>query len=202
MHACMHAEITQVHVNVLNLMVHRCMSTLLFLRGQKWLTKPRIAQTAPKSVRNNLWALPSKQGFWGKSRQKTHPKVKQDLSSLWCLLCPWVPGQARSPQRHAHRRALTWQHSHGVVRMQNPNCSPRQAPQTCRGRGNNQLNSWWHKMARLEPLFDPKISPEKVYEDHFCVHSPTNTSSGGTKVGVLGGEQQAYSEKWCACSVP
>ena len=55
----------------------------------------KIARTAPKNFLNNSGGLsghyPVKQGFWGKSHQKVHPNVRQNLChtvSLWYLFCP------------------------------------------------------------------------------------------------------------------
>ena len=42
----------------------------------------------------------NKTRFWGKSHQKVHPKVQQNLCdkvSLWYLLCPWHSASARWP---------------------------------------------------------------------------------------------------------
>ena len=55
----------------------------------------KFAWTAPKNVPNDPRGVPChypiKQGFWGKSHQKVHPNVRQNLChtvSLWYLFCP------------------------------------------------------------------------------------------------------------------
>ena len=65
--------------------------------GKKDPESQRIARTAPNMFLNNSRGLPGhypvKQGYWGKSRQKVHPNVRQNLChtvSLWYLFCPQV----------------------------------------------------------------------------------------------------------------
>ena len=59
-----------------------------------------IARTVPKKFFKQFDGVtgqyPVKQGFWGESRQKVHPKVRQNLcrtSSLGYLFCPWRWGK-------------------------------------------------------------------------------------------------------------
>ena len=76
-----------------------CLSCLcLRLSGTKKEPQSQTtARTVPKNFLNNSGGVtghcPSKQGFWGKSHQKVHPKVRRNLcrkSSLGYLFCPFV----------------------------------------------------------------------------------------------------------------
>ena len=66
--------------------------------AQKEPQSQNIARTAPKNFLNNSRGLPVifplKRGFWGKTHQKVHRKVRRNLcrkSSLGYLFCPWFP---------------------------------------------------------------------------------------------------------------
>ena len=63
------------------------------LKGKRKNPKPKESHEQHQRI---FWTArgyyPIKKGFWGKSRQKVHPKVRQNLcrkSSLGYLFCPW-----------------------------------------------------------------------------------------------------------------
>ena len=66
------------------------------IKGQKRTPKPKECTNSTKEfseqVEGDTGHYPVKLGFWGKSHQKVHPKVRQNLcrtSSLGYLFCPW-----------------------------------------------------------------------------------------------------------------
>ena len=71
----------------------------LKIRSQKRTTKPKNRTNGTKEFSEQFEGVtgrfPVKQGLWGKSHQKVHPNVRQNLChtvSLWYLVCPRKKG--------------------------------------------------------------------------------------------------------------
>ena len=85
--------------------------------SQKRSPKPKNRTNSAKEFSEQFAGVsgpyPLKQGFWGKSHQKVHPKVRRNLcrkSSSGYLFCPWELFQVGMVERNAgvSQRHLAW----------------------------------------------------------------------------------------------